>query len=74
LGEAYGKQGKMADAHYHLGLYHYNRQDDKSAMFHLGKALDYDIEPPRRDQVKKMLEELKKKWLLEEQEKKTRRR
>jgi len=68
LGEAYGRQNRMADAHYNLGLYYFNRLEDKTAVFHLGRALENGIEGNRRDQVKKMLTELKEKRLLEEQE------
>jgi len=74
LGEAYGRQGRMADAHYNLGIYHYNRQDDTSAVHHLARALENGIEGAKREEVKKLLTELKEKKLIEEQEKQQQRR
>lgn len=74
LGEAYGREGRMADAHYNLGIYHYSRQDDKSAVHHLARALENGIEGAKREEIKRILEELKEKKLLEEQEKQQKRR
>ena len=58
LGEAYGKQQKLGEAHYNLGIYYYNKQDLKNTMFHLKRALKILNDPEKRKEAKLMLAEL----------------
>ena len=39
LGQAYGKQGNLEEAHYYLGIYYQRRGEFKNATFHLNRAL-----------------------------------
>jgi predicted Zn-dependent protease len=56
LAEAYGKLGEKGQAHYHLGLYYFNKKDAKNALFHLKRASQTINDP---DQRKKITEKLK---------------
>jgi Tfp pilus assembly protein PilF len=46
-------------AHYHLGLYYLEKNDSRTAMFHLKKALDLETDETQKDKIKAALEEIK---------------
>ncbi|MFC1816900.1 M48 family metalloprotease [Thermodesulfobacteriota bacterium] len=60
LGEAYGKQGKLADAHFYLGVYYKKTGKIKNALFHLNRALKDMNDPDKRKKIEKLLNGLKK--------------
>jgi tetratricopeptide (TPR) repeat protein len=60
LGEAYGKQGRLGDAHYCLGVYYIREGKLENARFHLTKAKKRITDPEKLAEIEKMLEELKK--------------
>lgn len=60
LGEAYGKQGRMGDAHYYLGRYHHDRGDMKTAAFHLRQVIKHSQDPRQKAEAEEMLLEAKK--------------
>ncbi len=60
LGEAYGRQGKMEDAHYHLGLYYKDIKDLKNANFHLKRTLKLTKDPERKLNIEEMLKKIRK--------------
>lgn len=60
LGKSYGKLGRLAEAHYYLGVYHKNRKDFKNALFHLNRALKKTNDPNRKLEIEKMLKNLRK--------------
>jgi len=59
LGDAYGRHGRMADAHYYLGLYYKNEGDFKNAEFHLKRALKTN-DPDKKLKIKEILKEISK--------------
>ena len=58
LGETYGKQGNMADAHYYLGFYNLYKFDQKAGVFHLKRALEKSNDPERIDEINKILKKI----------------
>jgi len=60
LGKSYGKLGRLAEAHYYLGIYHKNRKDFKNALFHLNRALKKTNDPSRKLEIEKMLKKIRK--------------
>lgn len=61
LGETYWKLGNKSDAHYYLGMHYKNKNDFKTAMFHLKKASEETNEPSKRAKVDELLKEIGKK-------------
>jgi predicted Zn-dependent protease len=59
LGKTLGAVGKLGLAHYHLGLYYLEKNDSRTAMFHLKKALDLETDETQKDKIKAVLEEIK---------------
>ncbi len=57
LGDAYGRHGRMADAHYYLGLYYKNEGDFKNAEFHLKRALKTN-DPDKKLKIKEILKKI----------------
>ena len=57
LGQSMGKQQKLGDAHYYLGVFHLKKRDYKNAMIQLKQALKYEQEPERRRKIEKWLNE-----------------
>ena len=55
LGEAFGRAGRLAEAHYHLGLYHYAQRDMKNARFHLERALAETKNEQLRQEIQTIL-------------------
>ena len=79
LGEAYGKQGRMGDAHYYLGRYHHDRGDMKTATFHLRQVIKHSQDPRQKAEAEEMMLEAKKEEIAakekeEEEEARTARR
>ncbi|MBW2567786.1 MAG: M48 family metalloprotease [Deltaproteobacteria bacterium] len=60
LGETYGKQEKLDKAHYYLGTYYKNKKQYKNARFHLYRALKIIKDQNKRQQIEKMLKEIRK--------------
>jgi len=65
LGDAYGRQGRLGDAHYYLGLYHKNEGNFKNAEFHLKRALNTN-DPDKKFKIKEILKEISKNRLKTE--------
>jgi predicted Zn-dependent protease len=59
LGEAYGKQGNLEDAHYYLGLWYKDTGDFRNADFHLRKAKTLTKDPNRQAKIDEMLKEVR---------------
>jgi predicted Zn-dependent protease len=60
LGETYGKLGNLAEAHYHLGMYHQEEGDLKNARFHLTRALKlFANDRVRQQEIEEALRALK---------------
>ncbi len=59
LGESYGKLDKLSYAHYYLGIYNKRIAKLKTAEFHLQKALAMMNDPGKRDEINKMLDEVR---------------
>ena len=57
LGQSMGKQQKLGDAHYYLGVFHLKKRDYKNAVIQLKQALKYEQEPERRRKIEKWLSE-----------------
>ena len=60
LGEAYGKQKKLAEAHYYLGIYYRKTGKFDSAVFHLKRALKETDEPEKKREIEEMLNQIQK--------------
>jgi predicted Zn-dependent protease len=60
LGKTLGAVGKLGLAHYHLGLYYLDKNDPRTAMFHLKKALELETDEAHKTKIKAALEEMKK--------------
>ncbi len=63
LGQSLGKEGKLGDAHYFLGIYYLKERDFKSATVHFKRALKYTEgdKPERRQELEKILAKLQPK-------------
>jgi beta-barrel assembly-enhancing protease len=68
LGKIYGKKGEMGKAHYWLGLHHRKKEDWKTTIFHLKRALDGAFGPAKKDEIKKMIATASKKKRERERE------
>ena len=55
LGQAYGKLGKMGDAHYNLGVYYNRKKEYRNAVFHLEKAQQSVNDPQKSEQIATLL-------------------
>jgi predicted Zn-dependent protease len=60
LGQSLGKEGKLADAHYYLGVYYLRERDLKSARVHFRKALPNTQDTERKEKIEKILAKLDK--------------
>ena len=69
LGDAYGRQGRLGDAHYYLGLYYKKEGNIKNAEFHLKRALNTN-DPDRKLKIKEILKEISKKSFQKDKDKK----
>ena len=55
LGNIYGMQGKMGEAHYFLGKYYQSKGSWKTAVVHLEKALPLITDPKQKEEIEAML-------------------
>jgi len=60
LGNIYGMQENLGEAHYHLGKYHKLKERWKTAIVHLEKALPLVSDPKQKEEIKTMLKQVKK--------------
>ena len=60
LGKSYGGVGRMDQAHFFLGVFYKDKGDRKNAVFHLERALSLMDDNQRREQIEKMLREIRK--------------
>ncbi len=59
LGETLGKQEKLAEAHYHLGIYYKEKGPAKTARFHLKRALKlFARDPAKQEEIRRILKNL----------------
>ena len=60
LGNIYGMQENMGEAHYYLGKYYQLKGSWKTAAFHLEKALPLITDPKQKEDIETMLKQIKK--------------
>ena len=60
LAKAYGDQGKLGEAHYHMGLYHIQRGSLRKARAQLVRSLEDLQQPERRKEIEKLIGRLDK--------------
>jgi len=65
LGNTYGKQGKLAEAHYTLGLYYMKKRENKNAVIQFKKALEKTTNPHRREEIKILLKKVSRSYAQE---------
>jgi len=59
LGLVYGRQGKLAMAHYNLGIYSHKLRKKEDALFHFKKAQELsESEPVLKEKINKALSRL----------------
>ena len=68
LGEAYGKEGRMGDAHYYLGRYYHERGEFKTAAFHLRQVIKYSQDPHQKAEAEEMLSKARREKTPDEEE------
>jgi len=59
LGQSYGEQGKLGEAHYYLGKYYRKNRDIKNARFHFDLSLKHTSDPEKRREIEEMRGNLK---------------
>jgi predicted Zn-dependent protease len=60
LGNIYGMQENLGEAHYYLGKYHKLKGRWKTAIVHLEKALPLVSDPMQKEEIERMLKQIKK--------------
>ena len=60
LGNIYGMQENLGEAHYHLGKYNKLKGRWKTAIVHLEKALPLISDPKQKEEIESMLKQVKK--------------
>ncbi len=60
LGNIYGQQEKLGDAHYYLGIYHKMNSRWKTAAIHLNKALQYTTDQKKKEEIEEVLKIVQK--------------
>jgi predicted Zn-dependent protease len=60
LGQSLGKEGKLGDAHYYLGIYYLREREFKSARVHFKKALPNTNDLERKKKIEEILAKLNK--------------
>jgi len=58
LGFVYGKQKKLADAHYTLGIYYLKKGNPANARIQFKRALDNTADVDKREKIEKLLEKI----------------
>lgn len=56
MGQTQGKLGNEPEAHYYLGLFHFQKGDDQTARYHLMRARDSIQDPAKLEIIKQTLE------------------
>jgi uncharacterized protein HemY len=69
LGNIYGQQEKLGDAHYYLGIYHKMNNHWKTAAVHLNKALQYITDQKKKEEIEEILKSVQKELKNEASEK-----
>jgi predicted Zn-dependent protease len=59
LGEAYGKFGELANAHYYLGYYYHKKRNLKNALFHYQKSYETIEDPEKREHIETVLPKIR---------------
>lgn len=67
LGETYGKLGKKPEMHYYLGMFHFFKGEERTAIYHLMHAQKEILDPTKKETIKQVFEILKKSPKPEEQ-------
>ena len=60
LGQTYGKLARIPEAHYFLGIYHYELGDDRTAQYHLSRAQQGLNDPKKIEKTRRLLEAIGK--------------
>jgi len=60
LGEAYGKQNKLTQAHFYLGIYYAKTGNPTNARFHLKRASKDMDDPEKKRQIEELLRKIGK--------------
>ena len=60
IGEAYGKLGRIPEAHFFLGLYHFKKGDDRTAYYHLMRAQKGLKDPKKLEEINQALKSIGK--------------
>ena len=60
LGQSMGKEQKLGDALYYLGVYYLRKRDYQNARVQLKQALKYPQEPERQKKIEEWLSSLSK--------------
>jgi predicted Zn-dependent protease len=60
LGETYSKLNRKAESHYHLGIYHFKKNDYRNARFHLMRARKQLEDPVKRKTASDLLKQIDK--------------
>jgi predicted Zn-dependent protease len=60
LGNIYGQQERLGDAHYYLGIYHKMNRRWKTAAIHLNKALQYIDNQQKKKEIEEILKKVQK--------------
>jgi beta-barrel assembly-enhancing protease len=58
LGETDGRLNNMPDAHYYLGIYYYRKGQNRTAHYHLTRALRLLRDPAKREEVDQALKSM----------------
>ncbi|MBF0227405.1 MAG: M48 family metalloprotease [Desulfobacterales bacterium] len=61
LGESYGKINNFEDAHFYLGKYYTEINNIPNALFHLEKSLKLTSDPEKKEKIKELIKQNKKK-------------
>jgi len=65
LGKLHGKKNNMGKAHYYLGIHHKKEEEWTTAAFHLNRAMEKAVDVNKREEIEKLLKEVRKKGLVE---------
>jgi len=60
LGQTYGKMARIPEAHFFLGLYHYQKGDDRTAYYHLVRAQKELQDPKKIEETRRILKAIGK--------------